>query len=80
MFLFLANLFLSSTALNTQIAAFLARAADIALAVQADRGKLLKDFVEGLAASADVAALRAEVEAFASAFPMPGFDVDKIGA
>lgn len=36
--------------------------------------------MEGLAASADVAALRAEVEAFASAFPMPGFDVDKIGA
>ena len=62
-----------------QIAAFLARAADIALALQASAGKPLKDFLRALEGHAEVAALRAEVEAFAAAFPMPGFDAAHIG-
>jgi glycine hydroxymethyltransferase len=62
-----------------QIAAFLARAADIALAIQAESGKPLKDFLRLLDSNAAVAALRAEVEAFAQRFPMPGFDAAHIG-
>ena len=55
------------------IAAFLHRAVRIALDVQATHGKMLKDWKKGLEGNADVAALRAEVEAFAEAFEMPGF-------
>jgi glycine hydroxymethyltransferase len=55
------------------IAAFLHRAVKIALDVQASHGKMLKDWKKGLEGNADVAALRAEVEAFAEAFEMPGF-------
>ncbi len=62
-----------------KIAAFLSRAADIALALQAASGKQLKDFVKALESSAEVAALRTEVEAFATSFPMPGFDASNIG-
>ena len=36
----------------------------------------LKDFIAALEGNAEVAALRADVEAFASAFPMPGFSFD----
>ena len=61
------------------IAGFLARAADIALDVQKTSGKQLKDFIKGLEGHAKLAALRAEVETFASSFPMPGFDAASIG-
>jgi glycine hydroxymethyltransferase len=62
-----------------QIAAFLARAADIALAVQAQTGKPLKDFLRALEGNAELAKLRTEVEAFAQSFPMPGFEAASIG-
>lgn len=58
-----------------RIGGFLHRALNIATAVQATSGKLFKDFDKALVGNADVAALREEVEAFASAFPMPGFEV-----
>ena len=61
------------------IAGFLSRAADIALEVQAGAGKQLKDFVKALEGHPKVAALRSDVEAFASGFPMPGFEAASIG-
>jgi len=62
-----------------KIAAFLSRAVDISLAIQKEHGKQLKDFLKGLEGSAEVAQLRADVETFAGAFPMPGFDAATIG-
>lgn len=63
------------------VATFLDRALKIAVAIQeampGDK-KTVKDFVEAMGANADVAALRAEVEAFATTFPMPGFDASTI--
>ena len=53
---------------------FLHRAAQICINVQASHGKMLKDFVVGLEGNAEVATLRAEVEAFASSFPIPSFN------
>ncbi len=55
-----------------KIAGFLDRCCQIALKIQAEKGKKLKDFEAGLAGNADLAALRAEVQAFASAFGYPG--------
>ncbi|KAJ3189861.1 Serine hydroxymethyltransferase 4 [Gaertneriomyces sp. JEL0708] len=57
-----------------KIAAFLDRAASIAIEVQKSTGKLIKDFVVALDSNEQVKALRAEVEQFARSFPMPGFD------
>jgi glycine hydroxymethyltransferase len=57
-----------------KIAAFLSRACILALSIQASSGKMLKDFVIALEADSAVKELRAEVEAFARSFPMPGFD------
>ena len=75
---------MTSRGLGTQdfvaIAGFLSRAADIALEVQGSAGKQLKDFVKALEGHPKVAALRADVEAFASGFPMPGFEAASIGA
>lgn len=70
---------LTRALLCPQIAAFLARAADIALAIQAEKGGKLKDFLEGLAMSKEAATLRTEVEAFSAGFPMPGFTAASIG-
>ena len=56
------------------IGGFLDRAAQIALTLQAGSGKGLKEFCAALVGCEAVAALRAEVEAFAGRFPMPGFD------
>ena len=50
----------------------------ICKAVQTASGKLLKDFTAGLEASEEVTALRAEVEAFATQFQMPGFSVENL--
>ncbi|KAF9109584.1 Serine hydroxymethyltransferase, cytosolic [Mortierella sp. AM989] len=59
-----------------KVADFLHRTVQIALAVQAKAGsKLLKDFVAGLEGNEEIAQLRKEVEAFATGFPFPGFDV-----
>merc|ERR1739845_290220 len=49
-----------------QIAGFLDRCCQIALKVQAEKGKKLKDFETGLEGNADLLALRKEVETFAS--------------
>jgi len=56
------------------VADFLDRSIKIAVAIQQTSGKMVKDFVAALPANADIAALRAEVEAFAIRFAMPGFD------
>lgn len=50
------------------------RAAEICKKVQNVTGKKLVDFKEGLESSEDIAALKKEVETFAAAFPMPGFE------
>jgi glycine hydroxymethyltransferase len=57
-----------------QIAVFLDEALKISLAVQERSGPKLKDYVDCLAKNEDVSALRAKVNAFATQFPMPGFD------
>eukprot|EP00897_Mesotaenium_endlicherianum_P005097 jgi/Mesen1/4615/ME000234S03865 len=58
------------------IADFLVRAAQIAQKVLAERPKLQADFIRKLQASPEVQELRRNVENFAVAFEMPGFDVD----
>merc|ERR1711994_632374 len=55
-----------------KIALFLDRCCQIALKVQQTNGKKLKDFEAGLVGNSDVAALKAEVEAWASSFGYPG--------
>jgi glycine hydroxymethyltransferase len=54
-----------------QIALFLDRCCQIALAVQEKKGKKLKDFEEGLGENPDILALRSEVTAWASGFGYP---------
>jgi len=58
-----------------KVAEFLHRCVQICLQIQQSRGKLMKDFVVGLENNNDIALLKAEVENFATGFPMPGFDV-----
>merc|ERR1712203_373101 len=55
-----------------QIAYFLDRCCQIALQVQKEKGKKLKDFEDGLVGNATVASVKAEVEAWASSFGYPG--------
>merc|ERR1712061_607331 len=55
-----------------KIAGFLDRCCQIALKVQAAKGKKLKDFEAGLKESSEIPTLKAEVEAWASSFGMPG--------
>jgi glycine hydroxymethyltransferase len=55
-----------------KIAGFLDRCCQIALKVQQEKGKKLKDFELGLVDNKDIAALRSEVNAFATGFGMPG--------
>jgi len=55
-----------------KIAGFLDRCCQISLKVQQEKGKKLKDFEAGLEGNADVAALKAEVEAWAIGFGYPG--------
>ena len=55
-----------------QIAGFLDRALQIAVQVQKEKGKKLKDFEAGLKENADVKALREQVQAFAGGFGYPG--------
>lgn len=61
-----------------KIGQFLHRAMNIAIEVQAQTGKLFKDFQKALPGNEKIAALREEVEAFAAAFPMPGFDTSEL--
>ena len=55
-----------------KVADFLDRAVKIALDVQAEHGKALKTFRPALEGNAALEALRADVNAFAKTFPMPG--------
>jgi len=57
-----------------QIADFLMAALEIALKIQEKSGPKLKDFVAMLEDNEDILALRADVNKFATKFPMPGFD------
>ena len=49
-------------------------AIQIALAIQGESGPKLKDFIDLIATNNDVKALAKRVHAFATQFPMPGFD------
>merc|ERR1719392_422843 len=51
---------------------FLSRCCDIALKIQAEKGKKLKDFEAGLSECKDIATLKSEVEAWAVKFGYPG--------
>jgi len=55
-----------------KIADFLDRAVKIALKVQAEKGKKLKDFELGLTDCKEVEMLRNDVETFAFGFGYPG--------
>merc|ERR1711920_1062345 len=55
-----------------KIGLFLDRCCQIALKVQEEKGKKLKDFEAGLEENADVKALKSEVEAWAISFGYPG--------
>merc|ERR1712170_173971 len=55
-----------------KIAGFLDRCCQIALKVQQEKGKKLKDFEAGIETNPEVLALKAEVEAWASGFGYPG--------
>jgi len=55
-----------------KIAGFLDRCCKIALKVQEEKGKKLKDFELGLVDNKEIEALRTEVNAFATVFGMPG--------
>ncbi|CAD6235699.1 unnamed protein product [Miscanthus lutarioriparius] len=57
------------------IADFLIRATQIASNVLKEHGKVQKEFLRGLQNNRDIIELRNQVEAFASQFVMPGFDV-----
>merc|ERR1711957_1159868 len=55
-----------------EIGEFLDRCCQIALKVQQEKGKKLKDFEAGLGENSDVAQVRKEVEAWAIGFGYPG--------
>merc|ERR1712032_318468 len=55
-----------------KIASFLDRCCQIALKIQAEKGKKLKDFEAALVGHSDVVALKSEVEVWAGAFGYPG--------
>lgn len=57
-----------------QIAQFLHEALKLALEIQKESGPKLKDFAAALKGHAKVKELKGKVNAFASTFPMPGFD------
>jgi glycine hydroxymethyltransferase len=57
-----------------KVAEFLDKACSLALSIQSTSGKMLKDFVVALENNAEVHQLKLEIELFARAFPMPGFD------
>jgi len=55
-----------------KVVEFLDRGLKIALKIQEKQGKMLKDFVAGLDHDEELKQLKADVEEFASKFPMPG--------
>lgn len=58
-----------------KVADFLHRAVEIALEIQKTT-KTLKEFDAAVKTSAEVKALKTDVQTFITAFPMPGFDVE----
>ncbi|KAJ2384001.1 glycine hydroxymethyltransferase shm1, partial [Coemansia sp. RSA 2559] len=62
-----------------KVGEFLHRTVEIAIELQQQAGsKLLKDFMSVAAKSDKIAELQKEVEALATSFPMPGFDVSTL--
>merc|ERR1712156_816358 len=57
---------------SKQIAAFLDQCVRIAIRLQESHGKKLKDFESGIPGNAEVAALKSDVETWASKFGFPG--------
>jgi glycine hydroxymethyltransferase len=57
-----------------QIAMFLHEALQITIAIQEQTGPKLKDFIPALETNDDIKTLKTKVHAFATTFPMPGFD------
>merc|ERR1712125_288407 len=55
-----------------KVAGFLDRCCQIALKIQTEKGKKLKDFEAALPGNEDIAALKKDVQDFASAFGYPG--------
>jgi glycine hydroxymethyltransferase len=55
-----------------KVAEFLHRAVQVGVRIQAKAGKLLKDFIRECQSDEEVKTLRAEIEAFATKFEMPG--------
>merc|ERR1712151_1114818 len=55
-----------------KIAGFLDRCCQIALKIQTEKGKKLKDFEAGLKGNLEIESLKKDVQAFASAFGYPG--------
>lgn len=56
------------------IADFLHTAAQIAISVQREHGKLPKSYLKGLQSNNEVVELRNRVESFSAQFAMPGFE------
>lgn len=53
---------------------FLHRAVEIAIKIQQQTGTSLKEFENVVKTSEDVKALKSDIQAFITQFPMPGFD------
>lgn len=58
-----------------QVAEFLHEVCQVAKEVQNSHGKLLKDWIKGIAGNAKLASIKRRVEEFSSSFPMPGYEV-----
>eukprot|EP00668_Euglena_longa_P040420 GGOE01053230.1.p2 GENE.GGOE01053230.1~~GGOE01053230.1.p2 ORF type:complete len:463 (+),score=109.30 GGOE01053230.1:2136-3524(+) len=61
-----------------RVADFFDRATQIAVRIQTDSGKQLKAFIEAMHKCEELKGLRAEVEEFASQFPMPGIGFENM--
>jgi len=57
------------------VAGFLHEVCEVCKEVQTSHGKLLKDWIKGIQDNPKLADIRSRVEAFASSFTMPGFEV-----
>ena len=63
---------------SRQVAKFLDRACKLSIEIQEKEGKKLNDFVAALEHNGGVKQLAADVEGFATQFPIPGFEVGKL--
>ena len=62
----------------TQISTFFEKAVKICQDIQRENGIKLVDFMKGIPGNNELSVLRDEVEKFAAAFPMPGFDIQSM--